>query len=143
MLILTHKILKLTCSLHCFYWIDFKIKFAEMMTNLILVFSSPDLFYKFIMMIGIYIWMIFYFSHQFCLSTKPWIAKKHIPELIYLNDLNGCDIIVKKPSLIQRLTIRGLLMSQIGSILRFSQIHPLRPSHNDQSERSLPTSCLK
>ena len=32
-----------------------------------------------------------------------------------------------------------LLMSQIGSNLRFSQLQPLRPSHTDQSEHSFQT----
>ena len=34
-------------------------------------------------------------------------------------------------------------MSQIGSNLQLSQLHPLRPSYNDQLENSFQTTCLK
>ena len=35
------------------------------------------------------------------------------------------------------------LMSQVGSNLRFSQLHPLRPSYTDQLEYSFQTICVK
>ena len=34
-------------------------------------------------------------------------------------------------------------MSQVGSNLRLSQLHPLRPSYTDQLEHSFQTTCLK